>query len=222
MFSWVLGIRFLTSSFPLIGKSTLLIFPPSEAWWSSPGPLSCPYSNYTIWAEKTGFSLSSLSIWVFHLLCLLWQMLLKKKSLLWYMTVIEIKPSYGASKEIIISIQFEFVNINSYRSWIKRTIYVTWDLHLIQFHSFEVIGSSSFFLSLDAIYTSCVYDCIGCHISCRMIMLLLFLTVMLQRPTETPQGPKQDLRSFKLIMEYIKALPVSASIVIGVKLTRIR
>ncbi|KAK4765585.1 hypothetical protein SAY86_026675 [Trapa natans] len=28
-----------------------------------------------------------------------------------------------------------------------------------------------------------------------------------QRPTETPQGSKQDLRSFKLIMEYIKALP---------------
>ncbi|KAK4761021.1 hypothetical protein SAY87_005914 [Trapa incisa] len=28
-----------------------------------------------------------------------------------------------------------------------------------------------------------------------------------QRPTEAPQGSKQDLRSFKLIMEYIKALP---------------
>ena len=33
---------------------------------------------------------------------------------------------------------------------------------------------------------------------------------MLQRPVEAPAGAKQDLRSFKLILEYIKALPVSA------------
>lgn len=35
---------------------------------------------------------------------------------------------------------------------------------------------------------------------------MLFL---LQRPVEGPSGAKQDLRSFKLILEYIKALPVS-------------
>lgn len=33
---------------------------------------------------------------------------------------------------------------------------------------------------------------------------------MLQRPVDGPTGTQQDLRSFKLIMEYIKALPVSA------------
>lgn len=30
----------------------------------------------------------------------------------------------------------------------------------------------------------------------------------MQRPAEGPSGTKQDLRSFKLILEYIKALPV--------------
>ena len=33
---------------------------------------------------------------------------------------------------------------------------------------------------------------------------------MLQRPVDGPTGIQQDLRSFKLIFEYIKALPVSA------------
>lgn len=31
----------------------------------------------------------------------------------------------------------------------------------------------------------------------------------LQKPIEGPTGPKQDLRSFQLILEYVKALPVS-------------
>lgn len=38
----------------------------------------------------------------------------------------------------------------------------------------------------------------------------LFLT---QRSIDGPAGNQQDLRSFKLIMEYIKALPVSSSLV---------
>jgi hypothetical protein len=40
-------------------------------------------------------------------------------------------------------------------------------------------------------------------------MLILFNA---QRPVEGPAGVKQDLRSFKLILEYIKALPVSAAV----------
>lgn len=35
-----------------------------------------------------------------------------------------------------------------------------------------------------------------------------YLHLHVQRPVDNG-GPKEDLRSFKLIMEYIKALPVS-------------
>lgn len=37
-----------------------------------------------------------------------------------------------------------------------------------------------------------------------------WLIFVLQRPIEGPSGTMQDLRSFKLILEYIKALPVSS------------
>lgn len=40
---------------------------------------------------------------------------------------------------------------------------------------------------------------------------LYVLFYLLQRPSEGATGTMQDLRSFKLIMEYIKALPVSSA-----------
>lgn len=40
-------------------------------------------------------------------------------------------------------------------------------------------------------------------------LLLVFYLLVVQRPIEGPSGANQDLRSFKLILEYIKALPVS-------------
>lgn len=43
-----------------------------------------------------------------------------------------------------------------------------------------------------------------------MAVLMQYLLPLIQRPIEGPQGPNQDLRSFKLIFEYIKALPVSS------------
>ncbi|RVW59309.1 hypothetical protein CK203_101689 [Vitis vinifera] len=45
--------------------------------------------------------------------------------------------------------------------------------------------------------------------------LVLFI---LQRPIDGPTGTQQDLRSFKLIMEYIKALPVNALIYFSISL----
>lgn len=50
------------------------------------------------------------------------------------------------------------------------------------------------------------------HVSLDSIIPLCLLSDslnLLQKPVEGPAGAKQDPRSFKLIFEYIKALPVS-------------
>jgi len=41
--------------------------------------------------------------------------------------------------------------------------------------------------------------------------MLILYSFLFQRPVEGNATMKQDLRSFKLILEYIKALPVSTS-----------
>lgn len=46
-------------------------------------------------------------------------------------------------------------------------------------------------------------------VGCQLISPDFMHDCLLQRPVEGPAGMKQDLRNFQLIMEYIKALPVS-------------
>jgi len=79
----------------------------------------------------------------------------------------------------------------------------------------EKMWSKGFFLWC-ALQAWTLWSCIFVLVQLRWFYSIF----LLQRPVEAPAGAKQDLRSFKLILEYIKALPVSALLLLLKKTSR--